>query len=157
MELSSIWQVVLVAGTLNCQFVPVDAIALCDFFGRHRTSFREWLTIAFVKEPQATTMFEEEWSKLGACLSKADLRAAWTRVIKRVIECGQDREALRNLTRQGTGRFTCLARVMTKIGVIECVKKGRSSGPSAAQPTGPVPWPQLEPWCGPKTSARGTA
>ena len=76
-------------------------------------------------------MFDDELSKLGACPSKADLRNAWTRVIQRVLECGQDKEALRNLMRQGGGRISGLARVMTKIGIIECVKKARP-GPSTA-------------------------
>ena len=120
-ELSIAWQVVIAAGALNCQLVPVDAIAFCDFFDRHRTSLRELVTIAFVKEPQATTMFDEELRQ-GAGRSKADLRKAWMRVVDRVLECGQDKEALRNLTRQGVGRFSCLARVMTMIGIIEAVK-----------------------------------
>ena len=52
------------------------------------------------------------------------------RVIELAVDEGQDREALRNLTRQGTGRFSCLARVMTVIGIIEPVKA--RSGPSTA-------------------------
>ena len=130
MELSNTWQVVIAAGVLNCEFVPVDALTFCDFYDRHRTSFSDWLTIAFVKEPQATKMFEQESSKVEDDLSKQEaLFRAWMRVIERVIVDGQDKEALRNLTRQGTGRFTCLARVMTKIGIIENVTKKRS-GPS---------------------------
>ena len=117
---SATWQVVIEAGALNCELVPADALHFCDFYALRRTSLRECLTVAFVKEPQATTMFAEECCKLGACPSKEELRTAWMRVIKRVVECGQDKEALRNLTRQGAGRFTCLARVMTKIGLIEC-------------------------------------
>ena len=66
-------------------------------------------------------MFKEEYSKPGDCLStKAELRTAWMRVIKRVVDCGQNKEALRNLTWQETARFTGLARVMTHIGIIEC-------------------------------------
>ena len=129
MELSYAWQVVIAAGVLNCELVPVDALTFCDFYDRHRTSFRDWLTIAFVKEPQATKMFEQESSKVEDDLSKQEaLFRAWMRVIDRVVDAGQDKEALRNLTRQGTGRFTCLARVMTKIGILECVKA--RSGPS---------------------------
>ena len=44
------------------------------------------------------------------------------RVIKRVVDCGQNKEALRNLTWQETARFTGLARVMTQIGIIECAR-----------------------------------
>ena len=125
-ELSTTWQLVIAAGALNCELVPADALGFSDFYVRHRTSFRECLTIAFVKEPQATTMFDEELSALGACPSKDDLRKAWMRVIERVIDCGQDKEALRNLTRQGVGRMSCLARAMTMIGIIECAKAGPS-------------------------------
>ena len=130
--MSYTWQVVIAAGALNCELVPVDALTFCEFYDRRRTSFREWLTIAFVKEPQATTMFEHELSKLQDELSKQEeaLRRAWMRVIERAVDEGQDREALRNLTRQGTARFSCFARVMTKIGAIERVKA--RSGPSTA-------------------------
>ena len=130
MELSNTWQVVIAAGVLNCELVPVDALTFCDFYDRHRTSFRDWLTIAFVKEPQATKMFEQESSKDEDDWSKKEaFLRAWMRVIERVIVDGQDKEVLRNLTRQGTGRFTCLARVMTKIGIIETGTR-KHSGPS---------------------------
>ena len=50
MELSNTWQVVIAAGALNCELVPVDALTFCDFYDRRRTSFREWLTIDSVRE-----------------------------------------------------------------------------------------------------------
>ena len=38
-SLSTTWQVVIAAGPLNCELVPVDAITFCEFWARHRTSF----------------------------------------------------------------------------------------------------------------------
>ena len=120
----------MAAGKLNSELVPVDAIEFCAFFDRHRTSFRECLTIAFVKEPQATAFFEDALSK-SAGRSKQDVRQAWICTVQRVIECGQDKEVLRNLTRQGTGRFTCLARAMVMIGILDNVPKAsRGKQPS---------------------------
>ena len=120
----------MAAGKLNSELVPVDAIEFCAFFDRHRTSFRECLTIAFVKEPQAIAFFEDALSK-SAGRSKQDVRQAWICTVQRVIECGQDKEVLRNLTRQGTGRFTCLARAMVMIGILDNVPKAsRGKQPS---------------------------
>ena len=128
-ELSPTWQVVLAAGKLNCQLVPVDANAFCEYFDRHRTSFRECLTIAFVKEAQVITFFEDALGK-RADHSKEDLRQAWISAVERIIKYGQDREALRNLTRQGVGRFSCLARTMVMIGILENVPKPSPGIPS---------------------------
>ena len=128
-ELSPTWQVVLAAGKLNCQLVPDDAEGFCDYFDRHRTCFRECLTVAFVKERQAITFFEDALGK-RADHSKEDLRQAWISAVERIIKNGQDRDALRNLTRQGVGRFSCLARAMAMIGILENVPKPSPGKPS---------------------------
>ena len=60
-------------------------------------------------------MFETELSDLIG-RSSAGLRPAWIRVVERVVMCGLDKEGLRSLTRQGVGRFSCLAQVMVLVG-----------------------------------------
>ena len=49
------------------------------------------------------------------------MRLAWRTVVIQTVREGQDLLALKQLSRQGVGRFSCLARSATHLGIIEPV------------------------------------
>ena len=122
--LSATWQIVRAAGSLNSQLVPCDVDSFNSFYTLFPHCFRECVVVAFVKEPKPLEAFKEALSGVGE-KTGADrreyVRLSWRKVVLQVVHEGQDLDVCRQLSRQGAGRLSCLARTMSIIGIIERV------------------------------------
>ena len=119
------WQIVRAAGSLNSQLVPCDVDSFNSFYQLHPTWFLECVSVAFLKEPEAVKKFIDAVSGLGERTGvdrREYVRLAWRKVVIQTVRGGQDLLALQQVSRQGVGRFSCLARSATHLGIIEPVK-----------------------------------
>ena len=95
---------------------------------------------AFLKEPQAVDAFTEALAGADPKVNHMHMDQLWKAcrdVVERVLKEGQETVALQQLTRQGVGRFSCLARTMAIVGVIKPIGANRKRGPSPpARPRG---------------------
>jgi len=122
--LGDTWKIVRAAGSLNTQLVPCDVDSFNSFYHEYPYFFRECVTVALVKELKPVEAFSEALQGLGTktgTVRREYVRLSWRKVVLQVVHDGQDLAVYRQLSRQGAGRFSCLARAMTIIGIIEPV------------------------------------
>ena len=122
--LGDTWEIVWAAGSLNTQLAPCDVDSFNSFYHEYPYFFRECVTVAFVKELKPVEAFSEALQGLGTktgTVRREYVRLSWRKVVLQVVHDGQDLAVYRQLSRQGAGRFSCLARAMTIIGIIEPV------------------------------------
>lgn len=120
-------QLVRVAGSLNGDLVPIDVHSFNTSHDKQKSLFTECMVAAVLKEPQAVEAFV-------AALDGADPKAnhmgllwkACRDVVEWVLKEGQETVASQQLTRQGVGRFSCLARTMAIVGVIQPIGTERT-------------------------------
>ena len=127
------------AGSLNNQLVPADVPAFIDFYKLYPHRFREAVVVAFVKEPGPIEIFIRHLSGVESAEQPLEhVRQAWRATVGEVVRLGQDLNAVQQLSRQGTCRFSCLARSMSIIGIIEASSStvaGENCFPLGVPPT----------------------
>ena len=119
-NLSEAWILVKAAGSLNNQLVPADIPPFISFYRLYPHRFREAVVVAFVKEPGPIEIFIKHLRGVDSAKDPLEhVRRAWRATVGEVVHLGQDLNAVQQLSRQGTGRFSCFARSMSIIGIIE--------------------------------------
>ena len=119
-NLSEAWILVKAAGSLNNQLVPADVPPFIHFYKLYPHRFREAVVVAFVKEPGPIEIFIRHLRGVESAEQPLEhVRQAWRATVGEVVRLGQDLNAVQQLSRQGTCRFSCLARSMSIIGIIE--------------------------------------
>ena len=132
--LSETWRIVQAAGAVNSELVPCDVPSFSLFYAAYRKCFRELLTVAFVKEPQATELFMAAVGDIRSMVGEArrdHVWNAWRKVVEQVASAGQHLVTLQQLADQGTARYSCFGRTMTLIGIVEPVEDDAASSPVA--------------------------
>ena len=119
-NLSEAWVLVKAAGSLNNQLVPADVPPFIHFYKLYPHRFREAVVVAFVKEPGPIEIFIRHLRGVESAEQPLEhVRQAWRATVGEVVRLVQDLNAVQQLSRQGTCRFSCLARSMSIIGIIE--------------------------------------
>ena len=106
-NLSEAWILVKAAGSLNSQPVPADVPAFIAVDKLYPHRFREAVVVAFVKEPGPIEIFIKHLNGVESAEQPLEhVRQAWRATVSEVGCLGQDLNAVQQLSRQGTCRFS---------------------------------------------------